>query len=402
MAGPLHGLKVVEIGLAMAGPFAGMMLADYGAEVIKIERIGVGDDSRHWPPYFHDKLGYYFASANRNKASVAVDLKSPEGVEIASKLIDQADIVIDNFRPGVLQRLGLDYASLSESNPRLIYCGISGFGSTGPRRLDVANDLFMQAFSGGMSITGEPEGSPVKMAISIADIGGAMFALTGILMALEERHRTGKGQLVETSLLEGQLAMLSYHLTNYFATGEIPGPTGSGTGIGVPYQAFKAADDWVVIAVFNDRMWADFCRAVGRPEWERDPKFVSANVRLANRDELIGLISTMVQQHPVALWESVLGAAGVPCTRVNNIEQVVEHEQVKARDMVVTMTVPDVGEIKMAGLPIKFSRSQPEIGTPPPALGADTRAVLQSLAYSSEQIEALVARSVVSDREGTA
>ena len=215
MAAPLSGLKVIEVGVAMAGPFCGMMLGDYGADVLKVERVALGDDSRHWPPYFEGKLGHYYASVNRNKRSIAVDLKNTEGAEILRRLIRDADVLVDNYRMGALARAGLDYESLSALNPRLIYCSISGFGASGPRQADPANDLFMQAFSGGMSITGEIGGGPVKMGISVADIGAGMLGTIGILMAVEARHRTGRGQRVDTSLLEGQVAMLSYHLARF-------------------------------------------------------------------------------------------------------------------------------------------------------------------------------------------
>jgi crotonobetainyl-CoA:carnitine CoA-transferase CaiB-like acyl-CoA transferase len=284
---------------------------------------------------------------------------------------------------------------LSASNPALIYCSISGFGATGPRRDEPANDLFMQAYSGGMSITGEQGGGPVKMAISVADIGAGLYATAGILMALEARRQTGVGQKLDTSLLEGQIAMLSYHLTNYFSTGVNPGPTGSGTGIGVPYQAFRASDDWVVIAVFNNRMWGDFCRAVGRAEWEFDPRFVNAKERLQNRDILIALISGLVVERPALEWEAILHKVGVPCTRVNRIEQIVEDEQVLAREMVVEQEVPGIGPIRMAGLPIKFAMTPGAVATPPPLLGQHTRDVLRELSIADERIAALEASGIV-------
>ncbi len=300
-------------------------------------------------------MSHYFASANRNKRSVAVDLKDPGGVEVVKRLIAKADVVIDNYRYGALARAGLDYETLSAENPRLIYCSISGFGASGPRRDDPANDLFMQAFSGSMSITGEIGGGPVKMGLSVADIGAGMLGTIGILMALENRHHTGRGQRVDTSLLEGQLTMLSYHLTRYFATGIVPGPGGSGSQVSVPYQAFRAADDWLVVAAFNERMWQDFCTAVDKPEWANDPRFAKADNRAENRDLLIGMINETFSARPAREWAMRLEALGVPCTLVNRIDQIVTNEQVLSRDMVVEMDVPDLGRIKVAGLPLKFS-----------------------------------------------
>ncbi len=395
MASPLNHIKVVEISVAMAGPFCGMMLADYGADVVKIERIGHGDDSRAWPPHFHGGLSHYYASANRNKRSIALDLKDKQGVAVARRLIEDADVVIDNYRFGALARAGLDYDTLAAVNPRLIYCSISGFGASGPRRDDPANDLFMQAFSGGMSITGEIGGGPMKMGLSVADIGAGLMGTVGIMMALEARHSTGRGQRVDTSLLEGQMSMLSYHLCRYFSTGKIPEPSGSGSSTQVPYQAFKAADDWIVIAAFNQRMWGGFCGAAGRPEWERDPRFTDANARSRHREELLGLIAETLARQPAQHWISRLDAAGVPCTRVNRIDQVVEEEQVVAREMIREIDVPDLGRIKVAGLPIKLSETPGRIERHPPHLGEHTEEVLRALGYGAEQMASLAESGAV-------
>ena len=393
--GPLAGIKVVEIGVAMAGPFCAMMLADYGAEVVKIERVGPGDDSRAWPPYFHDALGHYFAAANRNKRSVALDLKSAEGVEVARRLIGEADVVVDNYRVGALGRAGLDCDALSAMNPRLIYCSISGFGATGPQSGEPANDLFMQAFSGGMSITGEVGGGPVKMGLSVADLGAGMLGAMGVLMALEARHRTGRGQRVETSLLEGQIAMLSYHLTRFFASGEVPGPSGSGALTSPTYRAFRASDDWIVISAFNERMWRDLCGALERPEWADDPRFRDARQRAENRALLIGMIGEVMAPHPVAHWTARLKAAGVPCSPINRIDKAVAEEQVRARDMVVQIELPGLGSIRMAGLPLKFSETPGRVELHPPRLGQHTAEVMRRLGYADQTIEELAARGVV-------
>jgi len=395
MPSPLSHIKVVEISVAMAGPFCGMMLADYGADVVKIERVGHGDDSRAWPPHFHGGMSHYFASANRNKRSVALDLKDPEGVAFVRRLVEDADVLIDNYRFGALARAGLDYESLSAANPRLIYCSISGFGASGPRRDDPANDLFMQAFSGGMSITGEPGGSPMKMGLSAADLGAGLMGAIGVLMAIEARHSTGRGQRVDTSLLEGQMSMLSYHLCRYFSTGVVPGPSGSGSVTQVPYQAFKAEDDWIVIAAFNQRMWGGFCGAVGHPEWERDPRFTDAVARVKHREELLGLIAATLALQPAQVWIAQLDAAGVPCTRVNRIDQAVEEEQIAARDMIVEMDVPGLGRIKVAGLPVKLSETPGRMDRHPPHLGEHTSEVLRSLGYDVALVASLGARGIV-------
>jgi crotonobetainyl-CoA:carnitine CoA-transferase CaiB-like acyl-CoA transferase len=392
---PLAGIKVVEVGVAMAGPFCGMMLADYGAEVVKVERVTQGDDSRHWPPYFHGQMSHYFASANRNKQSVAVDLKTPEGVEVVRRLAARSDVLIDNYRVGALERAGLGWDALSELNPRLVYCSISGFGPDGPRRDDRANDLFMQAYSGGMSITGEEGRGPVKIGISLADVGAGLLGTIGVLMAIEARHRTGRGQRVDTSLLEGQLAMLSYHLTSYFATGRVPQRRGSAAQLGVPYQAFPAADDWIVVAAFNERMWRSVCVAIEKPEWGDDPRFSSADQRVAHRDLLIGLLGERFATKPAKHWEECLGAEGVPCTRVNRIDQIVEEPQVRAREMIVGMEVDGLGPIRMAGLPLKLSDTPGAIASPPPRLGQHSETILRRLGYADPDIERLAARGVV-------
>jgi crotonobetainyl-CoA:carnitine CoA-transferase CaiB-like acyl-CoA transferase len=389
MTAPLAGIKVVEISVAMAGPFCGMLLGDYGADVIKIERTEVGDDSRAWSPFFHDSMSYYYAAANRNKRGMAIDLKTPEGVEIARELIEHADVLVHNYRVGALERLGLDYESLAKVNPRLVYCAISGFGATGPLSKEPANDLFMQAYAGSMSITGDPEGSPAKMGMSVADVGAGMFGAMGVMMALETRHRTGRGQRVDTSLLEGHMAMLAQFFTRYFSSGEVPGPSGSGALTSPTYRAYQASDQWIVISAFNQRMWKGLCAALEKPEWLEDPRFINPQMRSDNRVLMIQLISAIIITQPLSYWEKRLIENEVPCSPVNTIDKVVQQPQVHARNMVHEMSLDGLGMMSMAGLPIKFSDSPGAIRLPPPRLGQHSADILGELGYSAEKIAAL-------------
>ena len=399
---PLQGLKVVEIGVAMAGPFCAMILGDYGADVIKLERTGVGDDSRSWSPYFHDSLSYYYAAANRNKRSVAIDLKTPQGAAIARRLCEQADVVVSNYRLGALDRAGLDYESLSKVNPRLIYCAISGFGAIGPLAAEPANDLFMQAYSGGMSITGEPGGGPVKMGMSVADVGAGMFATIGVLMALQVRHLTGRGQRVDASLLEGQMAMLTQFFTRYFSNGEVPGPSGSGALTSPTYRAFQGSDDWIVISAFNQRMWRGLCTALDKPEWIDDPRFIDPALRADNRVLLSGLIADVMKTRPADQWESILKAHDVPCSPVNTIDKVVVQPQVLAAQMIQHVELSGLGMMSMPGLPIKFSDTPGSIRLAPPRLGEHTRVVLQQAGYSADEIEQMASTGAIEFDHGWA
>lgn len=392
---PLQGLKVIEIGVAMAGPYCGMMLADYGADVIKVERVGEGDESRKWAPFFGGKVSHYFAAVNRNKKSLAVDIKSIQGAMIVRQLAAGADILIDNFRPGALDHAGLGFDMLSKLNPGLIYCSISGYGPAGPLKDERANDVAMQAYAGGMSITGEAGRGPVKMGISVADIGAGMFAVNGILMALHVRSATGRGQRVDTSLMEGQIAMLSYHFTSYFASGKPPERKGSSAQGLVPYQAFESSDGWMVVAVFTDRMWSDLCKVIGLPEWGNDPRFNSPRQRMLNRGEIISALTEIFAKDTVASWRERLRPVGVPCTPVLSIDQVVDEDQVRAREMIVNIDHPETGTMSMAGVPIKFSGATGGVRTAPPLLGQHSREIMDRLGYGEKEIERLIDEGVI-------
>jgi len=393
---PLHGIKVIEVGVAMAGPYCAMTLGDFGADVVKIERIGEGDESRTWlGSPFPGNFSSYYASANRNKRSLAIDLKTPAGVAVLRQLIDTADVVVDNFRPGALEKLGLGYASLAASNPRLIYCSISGFGASGPRTHERANDIFMQAYAGLMSMTGEEGGGPVKTGISVADVGAGMFGAIGVLLALQARHATGRGQRVDTSLLEGQVAMLAQFVTAYFANGAVPERRGTSSQLGATYQAFEASDDWVVVAAFTERMWQGVCRAVERPEWIVDARFKSKQDRSENRGILVPLLRAEFKKQTVAHWMALLGAEGVPCSSVNSVDTVVSDEQVLARDMIAAVEHPTAGTIRMAGIPVKLSQNPGGVRLHPPRLGEHTLQVLREAGHDAQSIQQLIDQGVV-------
>lgn len=392
MKGPLDGIKVVEIGVAMAAPFCTMMLGDHGADVVKVERVGRGDDSRDWPPHFGDgdyQMSHYFAAANRNKRSIAVDIKDPEGAALVADLVAGADVLVENYRVGALERAGLGYEAMRARNPRLVYCSISGFGQDGPRREDRANDLFMQAYAGSMSITGEIGGGPVRMGLSAADLGAGMFAAIGVLSALQARTVTGEGQRVTTSLLEGQLAMLSYHLTAYFASGVVPEPQGSGAGVGVPYQGFPTADGWLIIATFNEVMYANLCDALGHPEWATDPRFTTIELRGQNRDAILELLTDALSKRTAAEWADLLAARGIPSTPVHRIDQIVDDPQVVSQGFITSVDVEGIGPIRMPAPPISFSATPGSVALPPPRVGEHTSEIAQALGRTADRVSKL-------------
>jgi formyl-CoA transferase len=391
----------------MAGPYCSMALGDMGAEVIKIETPGRGDDTRAWGPPFVGGESYYFLSVNRNKRSLTLNLKHEGGKDILRRLAARSDVLLENFRPGAMERLGLGYEDLAVVNPRLVYCSISGYGNSGPQRERPGYDYVLQAEAGHMSLTGHEGGAPVRIGIPLIDLGAAQWATTAILAALLERERTGKGQRVDTSLMEAAVSYLSYLSGLYFATGESPGKAGSAHLSLVPYQAFAGGDGRpFVICAGNDDLWRRLCETLGVAELGTDPRFARNSARVANRAELVALLQRCLDTAPAAAWVARLEVAGVPAGLIRPLAEVFEDEQVRARGMVWTCEHPTAGLVRSVGLPVRFSSTGtcPPCGpgpasgrspTPPPRLGEHTDEVLGELGYSAAEIRELRAAAVV-------
>lgn len=385
----LDGIKVLDLSRALAGPYCTMMLADMGAEVIKVEMPGTGDDSRAWGPPFVEGESAYFMSINRNKKSITLDMKGDKAIEIIMKLIKGSDVLVENFRPGAMERLGLAYQQVKAVNPRLVYCSISGFGQNGPYRMLPGFDQVLQGMGGLMSITGEPDGPPVKVGVPIADITAGMFAAYGIAIALFTREKTGSGQMVDISLLDSQVALLTYRAGSFFASGEIPKRIGSGHPVIVPYQAFKARDVYINIAVGNDQLWGKFCKAVGLEGIVNDPRFATNAKRVQNRDEVVKAVGDLIATKNGEEWLKILTDAGIPCGPIYTVDKIFSDPQVMHRQMVTELHHPKAGTIKVTGNPVKLSDTPGEPSVAPPLLGQHTQEVLEGLGYSAKEIEEL-------------
>ena len=366
-----------------------MMLADMGAEVIKVEMPGTGDDSRAWGPPFVAGESAYFMSINRNKKSITLDMKGSKAIEIIMKLIRQSDVLVENFRPGAMERLGLAYEQVKAVNPRMVYCGISGFGQNGPYRLLPGFDQVLQGMGGLMSITGEAEGPPVKVGVPIADITAGMFAAYGIAVALFTREKSGSGQMVDISLLDGQVALLTYRAGSFFASGEIPQRIGSGHPVIVPYQAFRAKDVYINIAVGNDQLWGKFCKAVGLEDIMNQPRFATNAKRVQNRNEVVKIVSDVIMTKNGDEWLKILTDAGIPCGPIYSVDKIFSDPQVIHRQMVTELHHPKAGTIRVTGNPVKLSETPGAPTMPPPLLGQHTQEVLEGLGYSAQDIEEL-------------
>ena len=406
MAGPLAGYKVLDMSRVLAGPWAGQMLADLGAEVIKIERPNQGYDTRHLgPPYLQDQDGNnssdaaYFFCTNRGKQSVTVDITEPEGQEIIRQLAVQCDVLIENYKVGGLKKYGLDYGSLAEINPRLIYCSITGFGQTGPYAERPGYDFLIQGMGGLMSITGEPDsenGGPVKVGVAVTDLFTGLYAANAIQGALLERHQSGLGQYIDLALLDVQAAVLANQASNYLTGGTVPGRLGNAHPNIVPYQAFATADGHLILAVGNDSQFRRLCTVLDMPDWADNSDYATNSARVVNRQSLCGEISQRLTQHDSAHWLHLLEQHQVPCGPINSIDQVFQDPQILARNMLVTMEDKRAGEVQLVGNPINYSRSGIEYTAPPPILGDNTDSVLgEYLEYSELEISTLRNKSII-------
>jgi len=393
----LEGLRVLDLSRMLAGPYGSMLLADMGAEVIKIEEPDGGDPMRVMgPPFLPDGESAYFLSINRNKKSMALDLTTPAGRDVFLDLARVADVVWENFRPGVLTRLGCDYAALSRVNGRLVLCSISAYGQHGPYRDWPAFDLALQAMGGAMSVTGEPGGRPVRMGLPMGDLAGGMFGAFAVVAALLRRQTTGQGTHVDLSLLDCQVSLLTYMAQYYWADGRVPGPQGSGHASVVPYQALASRDGHLIVAVFAEKFWRGFCVASGHPEWEHDPRFATNRDRVANRPALMALVGDVMKTRTTDEWLSRMQAEGVPAAPILGVDRVLEDPQVKHRQMVVEMKHPRHGATPTLGTPIKCDGDMGLDVTPPPRLGEHTDALLRGLLdYDTGRIDALRQAGVI-------
>ena len=393
--GPLAGMRVLELAQIMAGPTTGMMLADLGADVIKVEKLPGGDDSRGYREPRVNGVSAPFLMMNRNKRGMAVNLKDPRGREILLRMVRDADVLTENFRHGTMDKLGLGYDTLAHANPGLIYCQISGFGRTGPLKDQGGFDLIAQGYAGLMSLTGEPGRPPVKTGNPVADIAAGILGVVGVIAAYAHRQKTGRGQLVDTSLFEAALQQTFWHAAIHFATGASPGPTGSAHVLSAPYQAFHASDGWVNIGGANQANWERIAEVLGHPEWRDDPRFATNTARMENVAALADAINAVMGTRTKAEWTGRLAAAGVPVGPVNSLGEALAHPQTLARGMVVDLVHPQAGATKAIGCPIHFSATPTQVTRPAPLLGEHTREILADYGYDDAAVDALVADGVV-------
>jgi formyl-CoA transferase len=389
MSGPLDGVRVVDLTRALAGPYCTMILGDLGAEVVKIEQPGAGDETRGWGPPFIADQSAYFLSINRNKKSLTLDLKRPEGLEVVRRLVRWGDVLVENFRPGTLGRLGLDYEQARRLNPRLIYCSVSGFGQDGPRANQPAYDQIVQGLSGVMSLTGPAEGPPTKFGVAISDIGAGMWAACAVGTALYHRERSGEGQWIDTTMLGGMVALLTFQAGRYFTTDQPPGLAGNKHPTIAPYETYKTSDGWLNVACGNEGHWRRFCRALGVEDLLSDERFATNASRVRHRAELNARLEPHIEKSRTAEAVAALEAAEVPAGPVFDLGEVFADPQAEHLQLRRTLAHPTAGEVSVTGFPWQYSQTPAEIRVPPPTLGQHTDEVLVSLGYEPGEIRQL-------------
>lgn len=375
---PLHRIRVLDLSRVLAGPYCTMVLGDLGADVIKVESPD-GDETRAWGPPFTNGESAYYLCVNRNKRSIVVDFKTDEGRKILQELVKQSDVLVENFRPGTLARFSLDYESASKANPNLIYCSITGFGQTGPLRDKPGYDFMIQGMGGLMSITGVPDGEPMKVGVAVTDLFAGQNAVIAILAALQARTQTGKGQHLDISLFDSQVAMLANIASNYLVSGNLPKRYGNAHANIVPYQSFQASDAWFVLAVGNDRQFEKLCEVISKREVASDVRFRLNAERVKHREELIPILKPVFLTKTSGEWLSMLENAGIPCGPINSLDEVFSMPQVEARQMLIHMEHPEIEDLRLVGSPLKFSDTPVDFRLPPPRLGEHTEEVLKEL-----------------------
>ena len=386
----LSGIRVLDLSRILAGPYCTMILGDQGAEVIKVERPDGGDDTRTWGPPFSGGEAAYYLCCNRNKKSITVDLKKPKGVELVKKLVEVSDVLVENFTPGLMRRFGLDHGTLHEINPRLVHCAITAYGQNGPYRDRPGYDMVLSAVGGLMWITGEHDGRPCKVGVAITDVLTGVYSSMAITAALFWRERSGRGQFIDSSLLDIQVAGLANIASNYLVAEKEATRWGTAHESIVPYQVFPAKDRPIAIAVANQKLWDKFCRVVGREEWIDDPRFESNPKRVENRELLLPLVEKLIAAKSCDEWVELFVNSAIPCGPVNDMEHVFSDPQVQHRDMIAEVPHPTIGSLRLAGVPIKYSETPGSVRLPPPLLGEHTEEILSGvLSYSPEQIAEL-------------
>lgn len=399
---PLQGVRVLDLCRVVSGPFATMLLGDLGADVLKLEEPGKGDEARTYGPPFVGGESAYFLSVNRNKRSCAVDLKTPAGRDLVLRLASAADVVVENFRPGTMERLGLGFDVLRQHNARLVYCGISGFGRTGAEASRPGYDLILQGESGVMDITGDPDGPPSKVGTSIADLVTGLYAAQAILAGLAQRQRTGTGGRVDVAMLDAMASLLTFNAGIYFASGDSPRRRGNAHPTISPYETFQASDGWFNLGVANDRFWASFCNAIDRPDLLDDPRFAKASERAGHRTELTAILQPLFRGRPRDHWTKLFGEAGIPCGAIRSVGEVCEAEQLVARGVSREMNHPAAGPLRYLASAVRFDDRAPADARRPPLLGEHTGEILEQwLSLRAQDIASLAARGAFGSRPGT-